>query len=116
METPAIKPLIAKFILGNPISEEERTVLGNYFLDAEREIQDWKNIAIYLADVCAATAESCMEKKSTPKHERIRQDSICTTAALSLKSGVLVGPTVKNRDASCVIDRLNRAKQIPKEN
>ena len=69
------------------------------------EKEQCEAIAIYLADVLAASAFGLATKKSTSRSERRRQTEICQTALDSLKAGVLVnrfGP----RPKESVITRL----------
>jgi hypothetical protein len=62
-----------------------------YELEMNRlELDNWKRIALYLADCHAATAEDMAERKSGSKSDRDRFASICENAISLLKDPTMI--------------------------
>jgi hypothetical protein len=68
----------------------------------------WKELALYLADCCAATAEYDGELKSTSKVRRERLARICEKAAVAIRGGPLMGTA---RSEKIVATRCEDAAQ-----
>lgn len=72
------------------------------------DAEQWKAIALYLADCHAATAQSDGMLRSTSKAHAARFASICEKASEMLR-GVRMAPRLSTQTDADVIDRLNRA-------
>lgn len=81
--------------------------------DLKQHIENWKAIAVYLADCHAATAGYDGELKSTSNSRRERFAAICNTAEMSLRCGCLVG--VPKSDIDRVIMRCKKNAERMKE-
>lgn len=71
----------------------------------ETEAQYWKKVALWLADVQAATAYDALCRRSTPKREQGRQRSICNHAQ-SMLMGSWPPGVRDSADMGRVMDRL----------
>jgi len=58
-------------------------------LDAERRAENWRDVAVYFADILAASASMAFDRKTTSKSERRRQESIVRAAVYNLRAGRL---------------------------
>ena len=67
-------------------------------------MEDWKSIAVYAADVLAASGYELVRRKSTSKAERRRQIAIAQSMRDALKAGTLVKERARSIDS--VIERL----------
>lgn len=68
------------------------------------ERDNWKTLAIYLADVHAANAQMTLSRKSSSKLECNRQRNITNICLDGLTYGCLVGKIASSQES--VIDRL----------
>lgn len=64
---------------------------GHGFVDAGRELDNWKRLAAYFCEVHAATAEEMLRRKSASKSDKQRLLNICMKASTSLQRAALVG-------------------------
>jgi hypothetical protein len=70
-------------------------------------MDNYKEIALYFADILAASAEHALSRSSTPQTERRRQLAIMDTVCDSLEARVLVRAVSRKEDAI-----LSRAQDI----
>ena len=79
----------------------------NEILDLKIELDNWKNLAVYLADIHAANAVEVLSKKSSSQSAKRRHVSIVETCLLGIKHGALIGKHASKEEA--VIERLEKA-------
>lgn len=76
--------------------------------ETEATVQYWHEIAVTLADYCAATAEGLLSVKRTSAYERKRQRNICKFAADALESKVSTQRGIRRIEVGRVIERCRR--------
>jgi hypothetical protein len=62
---------------------------ANDLATARREAENWRDVALYFADVLAASAAMALDRKTTAKCERKRQESIVRMAYHNVCAGYL---------------------------
>jgi hypothetical protein len=75
-------------------------------------LEDWRDLALFLADCEAATAYHALTTKSVSKSERRRHLSICEKAEYMLEHGVFIG---RRRPQAEVWARLKELKRSATE-
>jgi hypothetical protein len=76
--------------------------------DTAREgtAENWRDVALYFADVLAASASMALDRKSTSKSERKRQEHIVRMVLTNVSAGYLWEGRRSQREF--VIERLSR--------
>jgi hypothetical protein len=82
----------------------------NEILDLRNELENWKKLACYLADVHAANAVEVLSKKSSSQAAKRRHAGIVETCLTGIKTGMLVGKISCKPEA--VIARLEATKAV----
>ena len=77
-----------------------------------RTPDEWKEIAIWLADCEAATCAELALKKSASKSEKRRHALICERAGAMLRIGAFMGRPSRHES---VLERMDNAVQSCKE-
>ena len=96
-----------KIVAGTALTVEESLLVGQMLYEAERNARDLRQVASYMGDILAASAQDAFMKKSTAKCERERQVKICESVISMLESEMLVGKRAS--DKKNVIDRCRKA-------
>jgi hypothetical protein len=92
-------------------------------IELQRELDNWKRVALYLADCHAATAECIADRKSASRSDKKRFASICIDAMNLLKNPAIRMTSFSRHssfrslsiddESKCVIDRCrNGAERI----